>query len=384
MIVRSKSRSPRMGDMCLGSVGQNSCASHIPSTLSQIGYRMAPLFLFLLGGCIGHWHGRWVEYFIMHYPWPWIRPSSRVSPLKIPNKTQWSHLDDSGWHTIHVFYGQQDLDHAIAQSNAGTSSNAATTQQLVDRDAFPNSTLHQSDHEVQVPVVVPGSNDVSFGTSKTVEQQWFSQARQDELVIRLLRNKTNGYFVDLAANDAIHLSNTFALEKFYSWNGVCIEPNPRYWDNLSSYRNCTIVAAVVGARRMEEVFFRFEAGDHGGIANEGFNNGKRWQRQSERRFTVSLLEILRDLAEAPHEIDYLSLDVEGAESFIMENFPLDQYRIKIITAERLRGSIRRYLKAQGYEFVTRITRWGESLWIHSSYRDELDLSVIEQFQFPLF
>jgi Methyltransferase FkbM domain len=92
---------------------------------------------------------------------------------------------------------------------------------------------------------------------------------------------------------------------------------------------------------------------------------------------------LQDLAQAPTEIDYLSLDVEGAESFIMQNFPLDQYRIKIITAERLRGPIRQYLKSQGYEFITRITRWGESLWVHSSYRNELDWSVIDQFQFPL-
>ena len=61
-----------------------------------------------------------------------------------------------------------------------------------------------------------------------------------------------------------------------------------------------------------EVYFRFEAGDHGGIADEGFDNGKRWQRSSERRYTVPLLEILRDRARAPVTIDYLSLDVEGA------------------------------------------------------------------------
>lgn len=60
-----------------------------------------------------------------------------------------------------------------------------------------------------------------------------------------------------------------------------------------------------------EVFFRFEANELGGIAGEGFDNGKRHQRNSERRYTVTLLEILRDRAKAPIEIDYLSLDVEG-------------------------------------------------------------------------
>ena len=67
----------------------------------------------------------------------------------------------------------------------------------------------------------------------------------------------------------------------------------------------------------------------------------------------------------------------------MHNFPLDLYRIKIITAERLRGNIRGYLKSHGYEFVTRLTKWGESLWVHGSVRDELDWSVLERFNYPL-
>lgn len=79
---------------------------------------------------------------------------------------------------------------------------------------------------------------------------WYSQARQDEIVISLLKNKTRGYFVDLAANDATLLSNTYALEKYYDWDGLYIEPNPVYWVNLTQ-RKCTTVAAVVGAKRME-------------------------------------------------------------------------------------------------------------------------------------
>ena len=75
--------------------------------------------------------------------------------------------------------------------------------------------------------------------------------------------------------------------------------------------------------------------------------------------------------------------VAGAETFILRNFPLNEYRIKIITAERLRGEIREYLKSHGYEFVERLTRWGESLWVHESAKDQVDWSVLERFDFPL-
>jgi hypothetical protein len=59
--------------------------------------------------------------------------------------------------------------------------------------------------------------DVFYGKAPTTNRTWFSQAAQDELVIGLLRGKRNGYFIDLAANDALLLSNTYALEQRYGW-----------------------------------------------------------------------------------------------------------------------------------------------------------------------
>ncbi|GKY91433.1 hypothetical protein MPSEU_000115600 [Mayamaea pseudoterrestris] len=233
--------------------------------------------------------------------------------------------------------------------------------------------------------VFVGSPTKASKQAKTQElpPRFYSQARQDELILALLRNQTNGYFIDLAANDAHLLSNTAALEHSYNWTGLCIEPNPIYWYNLTHYRpNCQVVASVVGKTRDDQVYFRYNAGDHGGIADAGFDNGKRWQRESELVATVPLLEVL-ERNNVPTVIDYLSLDVEGAESFILLNFPLEQYRIKIITAERLKGEIRSYLQNHGYEFVKRLSTWGESLWVHSDYTHELDMEAVDRFPFPI-
>lgn len=265
-----------------------------------------------------------------------------------------------------------------------------------------------------------------------IETKWYSQAHQDEIIIGLFRNRTQGYYIDLAANDAIELSNTYALEKYYHWNGLCIEPNPIYWYNLSYYRrHCHIVAAVVGniSFPQEEIYFRFNAGDHGGIANNGFNNGKRWQYESQRKYTIPLVDILQRFR-VPSVIDYLSLDVEGAETYILHNFPFTnissgsssssstsissshhpptittqqgtkQYHIQIMTAERLRGTIRRYIKEHQYHFVQKLAKWGESLWVHenyyindnnnNNYKDDtnrnssiLDWSILNKYNFPV-
>jgi hypothetical protein len=86
---------------------------------------------------------------------------------------------------------------------------------------------------------------------------WFANHKQDQLVLGLLRNKQGGFFVDLAAGDAINNSITLGLEVNAQWSGLCIEPNPLYWYGLSYYRRCQLVAAVVGMKHMEQMYFRY-------------------------------------------------------------------------------------------------------------------------------
>jgi Methyltransferase FkbM domain len=250
---------------------------------------------------------------------------SNLMAKSTPSSTSSGRLYGDGWHAIEVFYGKSD--HLERMLPAGL--------------------------------------------------EWFSQARQDEAVVTFLKGKRNGYFVDLASNDATVLSNTYSLEKKYGWSGLCIEPNPMYWANLT-YRDCQVVAAVVGNQRMEEVHFRFDNGDHGGITGEQFDNGKNFKNRAMPKYTVTLKEILQRF-DAPKQIDYLSLDVEGAEEFIMKSFPLQEYSISLMTVERPKDSLRALLEKHGFKYLKRLSSWGESLWAHDSIMGSLDLSRIEDF-----
>lgn len=254
-----------------------------------------------------------------------------------------------------------------------------------------HSQLFESSHEIssssleQYNVRTDGwdSIDVFYGSTTKFEStlpqelEWFSQAGQDEIVASLLRHKQGGYFIDLAANDATHLSNTYVLETKYHWKGLCIEPNPEYWENLVFRKNCQTVAAVMGNIRMEQVHFRFDAGHHGGIAGAGFDNGPKFKSQSQVRYTVTLEEILTKF-HAPLHIDYLSLDVEGAEEYIMKGFPFEEYHISIMTTERPSDSLRELLEKKGFKKVGRLSRWGEIMWAHTSVWDSLDMSILDR------
>ena len=209
--------------------------------------------------------------------------------------------------------------------------------------------------------------NVYYGEKKGLkvpsDQEWFAQVHQDRVLVDLLGS--GGYFIDLAANDASEYSNTLSLEK-HGWNGLCVEPNPTYWYRLS-HRKCTVVGALVGAKHEPvQVSFR---GVFGGIV--GKMDGKLANRKKEPhskpqdRYTASFLSVLERFS-VPASIDYLSLDVEGAEYMIMKEFPFDRYQIKVMTVERPSSELRLLLESNGYMFLKDLAWWGETLWAHRS------------------
>lgn len=195
------------------------------------------------------------------------------------------------------------------------------------------------------------------------KQEWFAQVHQDEAILDLLGN--TGYFVDLAANDAKEFSNTLALERA-GWDGLCIEPNPAYWYGLS-HRKCKVAGALVGATK-EKVQVKFR-GVYGGIVgklDERLANRKREPNAAaEERYTAPLTELLQKF-DVPPTIDYLSLDVEGAEYLIMKDFPFNQYSIKVMTVERPNKELRALFEKENFVFLKDLAWWGETLWAHKS------------------
>lgn len=206
-----------------------------------------------------------------------------------------------------------------------------------------------------------------------------SQVNQDKIVLALTseldsrEGQQQRYFVDLAANDAELLSNSLLLEK-NGWSGLCIEPNPVYWYYLA-HRKCAVAAAFVGGvEDMVPVDVHLGEGIYdgafGGIINEEMDNNEKSltdskQLTTERRYTVSLHTVFQKF-QVPHVIDYLSLDVEGAESLVMKDFPFSEYQINLITIERPKLDLHSLLTANGLVYVMNLTTWGETLWVHNA------------------
>jgi len=86
--------------------------------------------------------------------------------------------------------------------------------------------------------------------------------------------------------------------------------------------------------------------------------------------TTTLLSILSH-ARAPTEIDYLSLDVEGAEFDALRHFDFGLYHIKVMTVERPSARLHSLLSRHGYWWLTQLLTpppksiaFGEMVYIH--------------------
>jgi len=168
---------------------------------------------------------------------------------------------------------------------------------------------------------------------------------QERFVTELLKNKENGFYVEIGAFDSKKGSNTYHLETDYNWNGVSFEIDPeRHAEFVSNRKN----PCILGDATHFNYISYFE----------------------ENNF--------------PKQIDYLQVDIDAGytpEGNSVGNpyltlhgliaVPLSKYRFSIITFEHdsqieynnkgMREAQREILSSLGYKLVVR--DWHEDWWV---------------------
>jgi hypothetical protein len=69
---------------------------------------------------------------------------------------------------------------------------------------------------------------------------YFGQANQDKFVLKVLKEKKNGYFLEIGSNHPININNSYLLEKQYGWKGIMIEHDSYFLDLYKIHRENSI------------------------------------------------------------------------------------------------------------------------------------------------
>jgi FkbM family methyltransferase len=153
--------------------------------------------------------------------------------------------------------------------------------------------------------------------------EYKSQYGQDRWIIEeRLPNLKNGYFVDLAAADGLFLSNTYVLEKYYDWNGICVEPNSKSFEILKNQRSTICDDSVILDDGSKIDFVEYEKVTDYEHLLSTVRGASEFDSPIElitQKTTISLNTLL-DKYSAPEIVHYISLDIEGSEIYVLQNF----------------------------------------------------------------
>jgi FkbM family methyltransferase len=183
-----------------------------------------------------------------------------------------------------------------------------------------------------------------------------SQFGADKWVLK--NNPETGFYVDLGCHDGEDLSNTKELDE-RGWKGICIDPFPCNFEK----RTGKVVKACVYSFPDLEIIFDYSKDSPAlsGISDTlGIHKNHMYMNTTieKHKFKTRTLESILDEHDAPKNIEYLNIDIEGAEFEVLRTFPFHKYSFKLITCEHnfentKRNMIHALLHMKGYVRVNK-------------------------------
>jgi FkbM family methyltransferase len=219
-------------------------------------------------------------------------------------------------------------------------------------------------------------------------KKYHGQWKIDERIEKYL-NFDGGYYVELGAVDGIGLSNTLYFERNRKWSGLLVEPVPHNFlkciANRSAEKNKIFCNACVGFDYKEQFvemiyshYMSTAIGLDSDIANPHAHaeSGKNYLGSTDEKIfkfgaAAATLNHLLISAHAPQVIDFLSLDVEGAELEVLKGIDHATYKFKIMCVEsRDPARITNYLSNFDYKYLEQISPH-DYLYILNEYKEVL-------------
>ena len=164
----------------------------------------------------------------------------------------------------------------------------------------------------------------------------FAKAGEDLQVFQLLKQKSNGIFVDIGSHHPIKGSNSFF---FYlrGWTGLCVDPNPDFKPLYLKYRPKDIFLNI-GISDEQGSLEYYKLKDKLSVRNSFSKEYIDKNNLIDEVEQINLIQIkpLKDILDkemAGKQIDFLTIDVEGLDLEVLKGNNWNKYRPSIICVE---------------------------------------------------
>ena len=183
---------------------------------------------------------------------------------------------------------------------------------------------------------------------------------EEEWCIRdFFKDRRDGFFVDVGANDYKITSNTYYLDTVLNWKGIAIEPQKQFEADYLKYRPRTKFVSFFVSDASNQLAKMYLVNKSSLIAsgNRGFTEQVGEKAKEVEVPTITLNDLLD--SEAVKKIDFMSIDIELWEPKALAGFDVERFRPELVCIEahpQVRQQILDYFAQHHYTVVGKYLR----------------------------
>ena len=191
-----------------------------------------------------------------------------------------------------------------------------------------------------------------------IKKKSYAMDNEDSVVLEYFKDKRNGFYVDVGCYHPIHRNNTYLLHK-KNWNGINIDTSQLSIDLFDYMRpkdlnyNC----AISNKNEIIKLFYQKELSQLSTIEKDQAKNVFQGYIREKNIQAFTLDEILSRDRYKNKKIDFLDVDVEGADLKVLEGLSFNKFQPELVCVEIHKKKIK---ESDIYNFL--IDKNYELLW----------------------
>ncbi len=196
----------------------------------------------------------------------------------------------------------------------------------------------------------------------------YSHGNEERIVRHFFRDRRDGFFLDVGAFHWQTDSTTLYLEKHLGWSGIAIDAQAEYGEGYAKNRPKTRFYSYLVTDHSEDVETLYLAGQLSSKDKthlDAFPAMKGFEAPEIRVPTITLNDLLDQ--NDVDRIDFLSMDIEGAEPEALAGFEIERFRPALVCIEiaaKHREKVAAYFKSHGYERIEAYSRHDPVNWYY--------------------
>ena len=207
----------------------------------------------------------------------------------------------------------------------------------------------------------------------------------DLIIDYMFKKKTNGFYLDVGAQNPISNNNTYLLFN-RGWNGINIDLDIKNIElfNLARPDDINLNHAISSSSMEKKLYFYHDKSPINTLNHEVSNYQNSIVKETKIVKTTTLNTLLKKL-NFNKDIDYMNVDVEGHEIDVFNGFDLERYKPSVISVEFLdlkmkklefrNNDLSRVINSDIYKILNNnnysLINWlhADLIFVHKNFRD---------------